>query len=393
MILKNAKIILEDKIIQLGWIEIIDKKIVKISEGQIDKEGINLKGNIIMPGFIDCHVHGGYNYSLKDMSNESYTEFAKQISKEGITKYCQATVTENIDDISKILEFYSNWMKNENHKEGKAKQIGLHLEGPFISSKRKGAHSEKLLLKPNIKLMEEWIKKSNSSIKIVTYAIEEDNNGNFTKFLIKNNIIPSIGHSDCTAYEFENLGLKNGAKHITHLYNAMSQISHYTKGNGIPAGLVSAALYNNDVLCELITDGIHLNDDTIKLTYKIKGASGICLVTDAMSAKGLKDGNYKLGPLDVYKKGMAVKLVSNNAIAGSAATFDHCFRYFKNLTNVDYLTMAKISSENIAKQLNIFNETGSIKKNKFADLVVLNSKNNVLMTIVEGKITYKVNNL
>lgn len=108
-----------------------------------------------------------------------------------------------------------------------------------------------------------------------------------------------------------------------------------------------------------------------------------------MNAKGLKDGNYKLGPLDVYKKGMSVKLKSNNAIAGSVATFDHCFRYFKKITNANYIQMAKIASLNVAKQLNVFDKFGSIKVGKIADLVVLDNKDIIKMTIVDGKIVYK----
>ncbi len=389
MILKNATIVLENKIIENGWIETKQDKIVSINKGTTDKEGIDLKNCVIMPGFIDCHVHGGYGTSIEDATIDSLSTFAKKVTAEGVTRYCQSTVTVPTDLMDKILSIYSRWMKEENHRENKARQIGLHIEGPFLSEGRKGAHSTKLLKNPDIKLMEKWMKESGNNIKIVTYAIERDTSAAFTKFLVKHNIIPSIGHSDCTAEQFEKIGKANGAKHVTHLYNAMSKVSHYTEGNGKPAGLAAAALANEDVLCEIISDGIHVNDTALKLAYKAKGQNGLCLITDSMSAKGLPDGKYKLGPMNVFKKGMSVKLIGENSIAGSAATFDHCFRHFKNLTKADYITMAKISSENIAKQLRIFDKLGSIAVGKIADFVVLNKTDNVQMTIVDGEIAFK----
>lgn len=387
MILKNAKIVLEDKIIS-GWMKIENNKITRIQQGETKNKGFNLKGKIIVPGFIDCHTHGGYRHCLEDLTNESLNDFAKKVTAEGVTKYCQAIVTQPLDIIDKIMDFYGKWMKEENYKGIKARQIGMHMEGPFISKTKKGAHKLDLLISPSIPLVKKWIAKSENNIKIITYAIEKDSSGEFTLFLIKNNILPSIGHSNCTSEEFQNIAYKKGVRHITHLYNGMSELEHYTKNNGSVAGLANAALYNDDVLCELISDGIHVNDPTLKLTYKIKGNKGITLITDSLNSKGLRNGEYKSGTLDVVKNGMEIKVKGTNMIAGSAATYDHCYRYFKKTVNASYLAMAKMTSENIAKQLGIFKETGSIAVNKLADLTVLNSKDEVVLTIVEGKIAF-----
>ncbi len=386
MIFKNAKIVLEDKIIENGWIE-IDSKIKSINSGSTIKEGKDLKGKIIFPGFIDCHVHGGYGNEFENATFEAFNLFAKNIAKEGVTSFCQATVTQPVNIINKALSIYAEWFKKEN-KGAQARQIGAHLEGPFISASKKGAHSEELLSDTNIKVMQNWIKLSGKNIKLITYAIERDKD-NFTKFLVKNNIIPSVGHSNCSAEEFITKGVKNGAKHITHLFNGMSTVSHFTKGNGQIAGLATGAMIDDSVLCELISDGIHINKETVQLVYKVKGPDGICLITDAMQAKGLKDGEYKLGPLTITKLGQSAKLKGTNILAGSVATYDHCFRTFKSFTGASLLAMTKVCSVNIAKQLGIFSKTGSITVGKNADLVILDKTGNVLETIVEGQIAYK----
>ncbi len=149
MILKNAKIILENEIIDNGWIEIKNKKIFSINKEKYfgsNKEVIDLKNNILMPGFIDCHIHGGYGYDYDTATLEGYTKVAQNLPKEGITRYCQTSVTQTDKIMSDNLKVYSEWMKNCN-KGKQARQIDLHIEGPFISENKKGAHNEKDYLK------------------------------------------------------------------------------------------------------------------------------------------------------------------------------------------------------------------------------------------------------
>ncbi len=388
MILKNAQIITETTIIKLGWMEIKNNKIYSINSGKTKLEGINLSGKVIMPGFIDCHTHGGYGTDFESASIEAYSAFAKKITQEGVTRFCQGSVTESDKNMVNSLKIYAEWMKKHNNGN-QARQLGCHIEGPFISKAKKGAHELKLLLKPNINLLKKWIIASDNNIKIITYALEEDDNLKFTKFVLKNNIIPSIGHTSISAADFININKKLKINHATHIFNAMNPITHYTIPNGPPSGLPLALLLNDNTLCELISDGIHVNPTLIELILKTKGIDKICLITDSISAKGMGDGNYKLGSLDVVKTNQTVKLASNGALAGSAATFDHCMRTFKEINNLNYLDLSKVTSINVAKNLKIFNKVGSITKNKLADLTILNNKNEIFMTIVEGKIVYQ----
>lgn len=266
------------------------------------------------------------------------------------------------------------------------------MEGPFLCVEKKGAHKLDLLRKPDIKMMQELIKASKNNIKVITYALElDDSNVSFSKFLAQNNILASIGHSNILAKSFLKRIKKANINQVTHLNNGMSTYSHFTKGHGKEAGLVTGALLNNKVYTELISDGVHNNKESVQLVYKIKTYKKIILITDAMKAKGLENGFYKLGPLDVYKKNNQVTLKDSDMLAGSAASFDHCFRTFKTFCKASYVKMGHVASLNAAKQLKINHLVGSIAINKDADLVVLNHQNQVVLTISKGAIIFQKN--
>ncbi|AGR42096.1 N-acetylglucosamine-6-phosphate deacetylase [Spiroplasma diminutum] len=379
MILKNAKIVVENKIIENGWIELDGKIIKSVNEGSTDNDGIDLEGNLLMPGFIDCHVHGGYGYDFESGTYEAFEIFSKNVAKEGITSYVQAGVTNSKENNMKYLSEFAKFMANQSNG---SKCLGLHMEGPFISKEKKGAHELALLMDPNIEYLKELITASQDNIRIMTYAADLQD-GSFTKFLLENNILPSVGH---TNMKFDQClrDYEIGFRHVTHLFNGMSGVSQYDPG------LATFALYKDDILCEVITDGIHIEKDTLKLIYKIKGPDNICIITDAMNAKGLDDGEYKLGNLEVIKQGMKVFLKEGGVLAGAGATFDHNVRTMIEANNEITLTdLIKMTSINIAKQLNIYNQRGSIEKNKYADLVVLSKDLQVLKTFVEGELVYE----
>ncbi|AOG60558.1 N-acetylglucosamine-6-phosphate deacetylase [Spiroplasma helicoides] len=380
MILKNAKIILEKETIENGWLEVENSKIKSINSGLTEKEGIDLEGNCLLPGFIDCHLHGGYGVDFESGTTEAYYKLSKLLPQEGITSYIQGSVTNSMENNKKYMKAFSVFMNNWNN-DG-AKCLGIHMEGPFISPEKKGAHELALLENPNIEKMKELMELSGNNIAIVTYAPDLQD-GSFTQFLLNNNILPSAGHTNMTFDQFVK-DYKIGIRHITHLYNGMSEINHRRPG------LAASGLYYNDVLCELITDGIHLHPDILRFTYEIKGYQGICIITDAMNAKGLADGEYKLGNLEVIKEGMKVYLKNDGNLAGAGATYDHNVKtMMQEIPNLSLNKLIYMTSINIAKQLNIFDKTGSIEVGKLADLTVLDANLNVQKTVVNGKIVYE----
>ncbi|WP_425382111.1 N-acetylglucosamine-6-phosphate deacetylase [Spiroplasma endosymbiont of Melieria omissa] len=391
LVLNNAKIISIKKIINNGFLVIKDNLIFQINEGKYnyefqDAQVIDCHNQTIIPGIIDLHVHGGYGYSLMDGTIESINNFAKLVPKEGVTKFCYATVTASKKEIDNILSVFAKYMKTEN-KGNKARIIGAYLEGPFISELQKGAHTPSLLHVPDLNLVKSWNIISNKNLKFIVYAPEIDpnlnnKNSNFISSLIKNNIIPSVGHSNATFKEITKT-VEYGLTHITHLYNAMSPYNHRDPG------VVPASLYYDQLVTELICDGIHVDIDILAITYKIKGADGICMITDAMSAKGQPDGKYLLGPLPVIKSNNKVTVEATGKLAGSIATMIAGFKNLLKITNNNWQDCIKMASYNSGKQVGIANKTGDIVIGKLADIIVLTKNNDIFLTICEGKIAYQ----
>lgn len=381
---KNAEIVLFDRNIKTG-LEIKGKFINKIGfQKSCDSFfSVDCTGLKIFPGFIDSHVHGGYGFDFEQNSEESYNGFAENVVKEGVTKFLLASVTSDSKKISDCLKTFSNFYKKQRNFPNKnAKCLGLHLEGPFISIEKKGAHKEELIINPNIDLMKKWIDDSNDTIKIVTFDIENDEDSLFLKFLNSKKIIGSIGHSNSTANTFLQKAGDIGIHRVTHLFNAMSGLSHSNPG------VAAAALNDKRVLCELICDGFHVNPHLIKIAYLCKKAEGIILITDAMSAKGKSDGFYKLGELDVEKKEGTCVLKGTKTLAGSVATFSCCFKNFHDWIQPNDQELALISSYNVAKQLRLHNIIGEIREGFLADLTIVNNIYEVVMTVCEGNISY-----
>lgn len=395
LILKNARIISTEKVIDFGWLRVENKLITKIEQGSYQEETDNVtvidcQNKTIIPGFIDIHVHGGYGYSFIDKSRslqDSLNNFAQAVVKEGVTKFCSATVTAPKPELDQFFQQFGQYMKTE-QPVAQAKVVGAYLEGPFISLQYKGAHDANLLVAPNIQWVKEWKKLSNNNLKFVAFAPECDQNfnsktGNFTTFLLNHQIVPSLGHSGATFDEVKQ-SIAYGLKHVTHLYNGMSEFKHRLPG------CVPAILNNKKVMTELICDGIHVDLDIIKLTYEIKDANHIMMVSDAISAKGCVDGEYQLGSLPIIKNGDIVTLKDNkNAISGSVATMIVGFKNLLKITNNNWRDCVKMASYNSAKQLRIANVTGDIKENKLADLLILDQNNDVYLTICEGQIAFE----
>lgn len=380
----NAEIVLFDRNIKSG-LEVNGKFIKKIDNTSPSNltYTVDCSGLKIFPGFIDSHVHGGYGYDFEQNSVDSYKGFAKNVVQEGVTKFILASVTSTPENISSCLKTFATYFKNQRKDGNKdAKCLGVHLEGPFISLEKKGAHKEELIIPPSIELMEKWIEDSENTIKIITFDIENDKDSEFLKYLNSKKIIGSVGHTNSSAKTFVQKAGDVGCYRVTHLFNGMSGLVHNNPG------VAAAALNDKRVLCELICDGYHVNAHLIKITYQCKKAEGIALITDSMSAKGKPDGDYKLGELDVEKIGGKCVLKNTNTLAGSVATFSQCFKNFHDWIQPNDQELALISSYNVAKQLRLHNVIGEIKEGFLADLTIVDSNYDVVMTICEGEISY-----
>lgn len=360
-------------------IKVEDGKIVKICDCK-DKDGfIKLPDNlIVVPGFIDEHIHGSATADNMDATLDAARTISKTIASEGVTSFLMTTMTEPEDHIEKAMVNAKNFIENPEYVGAKA--IGLHLEGPFISVKHKGAQPEESIRKPNVEIFKHYQALSGNNIKEITFAYEEDGKA-LANYLRDTGVVGSIGHTDATCDQTLE-AIKEGVSCATHTYNAMKPLHHRE------AGTVGACLLSNDIYCELICDLIHVSPNAIRLLYKCKGKEKIVLITDAMRAKHMPDGEYSLGGQPVFVKDGAARL-ENGTLAGSILCMNVALKNMQSVVGTTLEETIDLATANPAKNLHIFDKKGSIKEGKDADFAVIDKDFNVYMTVSEGHIVYK----
>lgn len=375
---KNINILTENGIIKSD-ILIKNGKIEKI--GNIDdNELIQLSENkILIPGLIDQHIHGADGADVVDCDIQSIETMANALPQEGVTAFLPTTDTQSINKIKLALDAIKKY-KNQNNKNS-AEVLGIHLEGPFLNKKYTGAMMPQYILKPNIDLMKQFENISGNNIKLVTMAVEEDENHEFIKYLKSKNIICSIGHANATYKDIKE-GIKSGVSCVTHTYNAQKPLRRDD------IGTVGSTMLFDELYCEAICDGIHVSPPAIKLLYKNKPKDKFILVSDSLRGKYLPDGIYKEEEQTIIVKDNAARL-DTGRLAGSILKLNQAIKNLMEFTNTPFIDAVKCATENPAKNLGVFNKMGSIKEGKLANLVVVDNNLNVYQTIREGIEIYK----
>ncbi|GLB59817.1 N-acetylglucosamine-6-phosphate deacetylase [Cytobacillus sp. NCCP-133] len=382
LLLKNAKIILENTLLDSGFILIENEKIIEA--GSMDElpavdentKVINLSPDLtISPGFIDVHIHGVGGADTMDATPEALTTMATVLPEEGTTSFLATTITQEKEKIEAALTNAALYQKEQN-SSGKAEVIGIHLEGPFINESKAGAQPRNHILDPDIELFKRWQNKANDTIKLITLAPEKADGYEFIRYLSKNGVVASIGHSDALYTEMEQAA-KAGATQVTHLFNGMRGLHHREPG------VAGGALLLKELIVEMIADGIHVRPEMIKLALNAKGLDGMILITDSMRAKCLKNGHYDLGGQNVtVENGQA--LLEDGTLAGSILKMKDSIQNMIDFTDITLMEAVRLASSNPAKQLNIYDRKGSISEGKDADLVVLDKNLEVSMTFCRG---------
>ncbi len=356
-----------------------------VENGQIKEINAGLKGDdlitlpedlIVIPGFVDKHIHGCNHADFMNPTKEDINKIVSKLPQEGTTSLLATTMTQSIENIEKALNNIGTYI-NENN-EG-VELLGIHLEGPFVSKKFAGAQPYEYIIQCDKNILEKFNNKALGHIKQVSYAPEE-NGMDFTTYLVENNIVGSIGHSNAS-YDECNEAANLGATSITHTYNAQRGVHHRD------IGVVGAAMLNDKFSCELICDLIHVSPAAVNLLYKNKGLKNICLITDSIEAKYMPDGKYMLGGQDVFVCEGAARL-ENGTLAGSTLKMNEGVRNFMNTTGVAFTDAVDCATINPAKNLGVDNRKGSIEIGKDADFTVVDKDFNVYMTVCRGKIVY-----
>ena len=371
-LIHNISVVLPNKIINNGAV-LFSEKIEKIySVSNIKNNDIELidgKGGYLSPGFIDIHIHGSGGSDTMEANRESLENISRTIVEHGVTGFLPTTMTMEEENIKSALE--NVWKIKEEGIKG-ARALGVHMEGPFINRKYKGAQADKNIKKPNLNLIRNYY----DIIKIVTLSPEIEGAEEFIKELNNKGIVASVAHSGASyekILEAESWGLS----HAAHLFNAMTGLHHRKPG------IVGAVLLEN-MTAELIADYIHINPAVLKLVTQIKDLSDIILVTDAMEAGGLEDGEYSLGGQKVHVKNGEARL-KDGTIAGSVLTMDKAIKNMLNATQLPLNKVINMATLNPARRIGLDHKLGSIKEGLRADLVLLDDKLNIEKVFVGGK--------
>ena len=358
-----------------------DAKIQKISRcADKNADVIELPDDaIVLPGFVDQHIHGAGGSDGMDGTVKDISIIANTIASEGTTSFLVTTMTQSPENITKALQAVKEY-KAANPADG-ARVVGVHLEGPFIAAKHKGAQPLEYVKEPDVKAFDEYNEASGNAIRIVTLAPEVEGAEEFVAHLTKQGIVSSIGHSGAKYPEIEK-AVSLGANNVTHTYNAQSALHHRE------IGVVGSAMLLDELNCELICDTIHVSVPAMRLLVKNKPLNKLSLITDAMRAKGLPDGESELGGQKVFVKDGEARL-EDGTLAGSVLRMNRAVQNMVQKVGVPLTQAVDYATINPARMLKIDDVTGSIKVGKNADFTVVNKNFDVLLTIRDGEIIYQ----
>ncbi len=358
---------------------LFDEKIISIGENVDGAEIIPVPENaVVYPGFIDQHIHGASGSDAMDASTEDLKNIAVSVAKEGVTSFLATTMTEKKEKILKALSCIGEYV--ENGESQGARILGAHLEGPFIAKKYCGAQDPQYIVAPNKKDFEEFNKACRGNIRMVTLAPEEDVEG-LVKELTSFKITASAGHTNA-CFDSVVSAKDNGLKCVTHTYNVQSPLHHRE------VGVVGSALLLDELYSECICDGVHISIPAIKLLLKNKPKDKFILISDAMRAKNLPEGESELGGQKVIVKNGEARLL-NGALAGSVLTINKAIENLVKLCGVKVTDAVDFATINPAKNLGVSDKYGSIEVGKCADFAILNDDFSVNKTIRDGEIIYK----
>ena len=381
-ILLNAKVILPDRILQNGGVEIENGIITRVFEkndfNQSIKNRLDCRGFYLSPGFIDIHLHGGGGADVMDGTEESVKKVLNAHAKYGTTSFLPATLSASPEDVIKALRAVEKVQKSRKHGP---KILGAHLEGNFFSMAFKGAQDPKYIFPPTKKNYEPIVS-SVSNIKMISAAPELENACEFAKEMSSRGILMSCAHSSATYEEFTR-GVENGFTHITHIYNGNSLIASPLYYCHI--GASEAALLYDHVTVEVISDGKHLPKELLRLIYKIKGPDFMNLCTDAIRATCMPPGNYMLGGLEVTVDDGVAFLTDRSSFAGSVCTGDRAVRTAHE-AGIPLQDAVKMMTVTPARLLNMYDHMGSISAGKAADINLLDENLHVKYTLIDGEV-------
>jgi N-acetylglucosamine-6-phosphate deacetylase len=337
---------------------------------------IQASGKIAVPGFIDVHIHGAGGHDVMEGTEEALSTVARTLAAHGTTSFVATTVTASPDSICGSAEGIARYITLQQQAEdNRAQVLGVHFEGPFISPLRRGVHPTEWITLPSAALLQRFTEAAGGYAQILTIAPELLGAMPCIDAARKAGLVVAMGHTDAT-YEQARAAIAHGVRHAVHVYNAMRPFTHRD------SGVIGAVLTSPDVTAELIADGVHVDETAMRILLQAKGAAGVILISDGISATGMPDGKYTLGTFEVT----VASGVCRNAegkLAGSTLTLDRALRNIVNL-GIPLPDALRMLTLNPATLLGIEFKKGSLRTGADADILLLDESLNVTQTWTRG---------
>jgi N-acetylglucosamine-6-phosphate deacetylase len=342
---------------------------------------INFGDAILAPGFLDIHIHGGAGLDVMLASVSELPRLGQFEASHGVTGYFPTTVAAPLDSTCTALERLADAIDAAARSDANggpvgARPLGIHLEGPFLSHKRRGVHPPENLLEPTVAIFDRLWQAARGHVRMLTIAPEIPGAMEVIAEAARRKVCVSIGHSDAEMPVAQE-AVKAGARHATHTFNAMRPLDHREPG------ILGEVLSNDSISADLIADGIHVAPEVVKVFLQAKGIERAVLITDAISATGMPDGRYQLGPIQVHVKDG--KCTANGSLAGSVLTMDRAVRNVTKFSHWSLREAVRSATLNPARAAHLAGERGMLATGAVADFVVLSPSGEVRKTVVGGR--------
>ncbi|MEC3980558.1 N-acetylglucosamine-6-phosphate deacetylase [Amycolatopsis sp. H20-H5] len=368
----GGRVAAPDRVLDDGWLVIAEGRIRQVGSGAPPGgEHVDVNGALVVPGFIDTHCHGGGGGSFSSGDPDELMSAVRSHRRHGTTTMIASLVSDPIHALCDQMAALRELVEDD-------EVAGIHLEGPFISKIRCGAHDPAALLEPDTATINALLTSGRGAIRMVTLAPELHGGVKAVRQLAESGVIAALGHTDGIEEQIRP-AVDAGATVATHLFNGMRPLHHREPG---PIG---ALLDDERITVELICDLVHLHPTVVRLAAKHAGRRRTVLITDAMSATDAADGRYNLGRLEVDVRDGVATLAENGSLAGSTLTMDTAFRNLVRGAKLDVLDAVWATSGKPAELLGIADRTGALRAGLTADVVVLDHELRPAKVLRQGK--------
>ena len=337
---------------------------------------LDFPGAILAPAFFDVHIHGAGGHDVMEATPEALSAMGSFLASRGVGAFLATTVTATLDATLRAVEGLAKLIAHR-MEEGQAWPLGIHLEGPFLSHAKRGVQPAEYLLAPDMATFDKVVDAAEGRVRLMTLAPELPGALELTAHATGRGVRVSLGHSNATAAETR-AAVDAGAVSATHTFNAMRSLDHREPG------ILGTVLTSDALFAELICDGVHTAPEMVQLWWRAKGPKRAILVTDAMSAAGMPDGEYRLGGLMVQvAQGRAM---ANGVLAGSVLTLDRALANFVAFTGATVEQGLRLLTSNPAAMTGLEHEAGSIATGCQANLVAVSAEGKLIASFVNGRL-------